>query len=365
MRLRSWVVAMTVLLAANAAVADNGYPSRTGGNYSGSRWYGYYANTHNADSYVPQNFEHTNITEVWATPLLQAPYDATARANQVSVATQFILNQLSVAAQYGERAMVDVGAIVFIPDSRNPENSSCSHFCYYDNPNAATDFQTLVQTLISDGYLVPNHPELGTVCSFYVADEPDINGLADHEYGGTVLGTNGTPGGTLQLLDAIRALRNNSNTTNFPLAAIVSNAFYAEMPNNLGLFDWVGLDDYEHDEDTYIQDFAYFEDWARNHDIVHGTPQLYFLVPAVSQGLGSGGVYTDTSPIQAQFSTDNSVVGIMPYKWNPPIDKNGNPDPDGLNATSSWAPQYFALGKSIVPLTSAENTVIADFVVTH
>ena len=344
MRLRSWGVLMTALFTATTAMADNGYPSRTGSGYSGPRWYGYYAN----NSTVSANADHTNITEIWATPLIASLDDATARANQVSDAKNRILAGLALAQQNGEKAMVDVGAIVFIPSTQSPANSSCSKFCYYDNPNAVRDFNDLVTALESDPnkYLNLDHPELSTVVAFYVADEPDINGLADHEYGGTAFGTNGTPGGTLQLLDAVRAIRGNPDTANIPLATIVSNAYYGEMPNNLGLFDWVGLDDYEHDVETYLADFTYFEDWARYHDVVGGTTQRYFMVPAVSLGAGSAGPYEDgASALYQEFANDHRIIGIMPFAWNyHPKDCTSC----GGMVGYPWAPSYIALGKSIV-----------------
>src|SRR5580698_9358261 len=139
MRLRSWGVLMTALLMATTAMADNGYPSRTGGNYSGARWYGYYANsTKNGTSYVPLNFDHTNLTEIWATEI-----GVTPRSTQLTGAENRITKQLAIAKQYGIQAMVDVGAFVFIPDS---PTGNCTNVCYDNNPSAGGqtgDFQTL------------------------------------------------------------------------------------------------------------------------------------------------------------------------------------------------------------------------------
>jgi hypothetical protein len=352
MRLRSWGVLLTALFTATTAMADNGYPSRNGGNYTGPHWYGYYANAskNGLTSYVPQNLDHTNITEIWATPLLQPSADGTwdpkLRADQIAAAKTRILAQLATAQQKGIKAMVDVGAIVFIPV---PATSDCTNTCYDDNPNAKADFADLVAVLENPDpsqhdlhYLIPNDPKDSTVIAFYVADEPDKNGLEDSD-----------AGGTLALLDAVRAIKNIPDTANIPLATIVSNADYGEMPNNLGLFDWVGLDDYSDTVETYIQDFAYFEDWARYHDIVGGTPQLYFLVPGV---VGTNNGATPPANIGApelyqEFLSDHRIIGIMPYAWKADTDSNG------MNQYSSWEPEYVALGKSIVSPSTIGTTL--------
>lgn len=332
MRLRFWVVSMTALLTATAAMAGTGYPPRTGGNYNGARWYGYYANNNSFDSLVPQNFDHTNITEIWAT------YPGETRTQQLSDATTAITDNLKVAAEYGEKAMVDIGAIVFIPTGSN------SSICYQNNPTAAADFQNLVQALINGGYLIPNSPELSTVSSFYVADEPDGNCLAD--LGGTGMHTPNPA-----LLNAISAIRQNADTTNFPLAAIVTYNNYTDMSTGLGLFDWVGLDDYQDVVTDYLGHFGSFEDFAKAYDVVGGTPQHFFLVPLVSPGVGD--TYTNGAPyMQSKFLADNNVIGIMPFQWQ------------GMDGTS-WASSYIALGESIVFPSSVATTVIVDYLTTQ
>ena len=345
MRLRSWCVLMTALFTATTAMADASYPARTGGNYSGPRWYGYYANsTKNGTSYVPLNFDHTNITEIWATQIGETP-----RSSQLTDAEKRITTQLAIAKQYGIKAMVDVGAFVFIPDS---PTGNCTNVCYDNNPSAGGqtgDFQTLVTILINDGYLIPNHPELSTVSSFYVADEPDINGLAD---------ASSDPLQPLPfppnpaLLNAISAIRNNPNTTNFPLATIVTKNGYSDMPSGLGLFDWISFDDYGSGYLTYLQTLAGFKVITHNNDVVGGTPQHYFMVPAVTWGLGAGHAFVGGAPsFYQEFVNDPSIIGIMPFKWSDATDSNG------MNANSSWAPEYIALGKSIIPPPTGSVTL--------
>lgn len=330
MRLRSWVVLMTALLTAATAMADNGYPPRTGGNYNGPRWYGYFAN----NGYVPENAHHTNITVVWAT------YPGvTPRSTQLSDATNAIVNELAVDARYREKAMVDVGAIVFVPDSNN---------CYNNNPNAAADFQSLVQTLINDGYLVPNAPGSGTVSAFYVADEPDVNCLNDD-------GVHGTPNPTL--LNGISAIRQNANTTNFPLAATVTKNGYPDMYYGLGLFDWVGLDDYHYGVTDYLSHFASFESFVNSLSVVGGTPQHFILVPLVSNiGSSFSNPYSGGAPsVYYKFLADDDVIGIMPFEW----DYEGTGGMVGM----PWADSYISVGESIVNLAPyASSGSVSTFV---
>lgn len=338
MRLRSWAVLITALLTATTAMAGTGYPPRTGGKDSNPRWYGYYAN----NGSVPANADHTNITEVWATTA-----NTTPRSDTTSWVTNTITKELAIDAQYGIRAMVDVGAIVFLVGSSNGV-----YPCYYNNPNAAAEFQGLVQTLINDGYLVPNAPQFGTVSSFYVADEPDRNCLRD-DNNGTIDKPAFVPNSAL--LNAISAIRQNANTTNFPLATIVTVVDYPDMKNGLGLFDWVGMDDYAVGTTDYLNDFAVFESRVKSWDVVGGTTQYYFLVPNVA----SGTPQADGAPyLQAKFLADNYVVGIMPFRWD---DGKGG----GMVGTS-WAPSYIALGKWIVSYNSPGPTVVVDnFAILH
>lgn len=376
MRLRYWIVAMTALLTATTmitAMADTinttvpTYSPRTGGNYSGPRWYGYFYN----NGLVPDNYGHTNITMVAAVERNDS--------NQQADATYTIEAGLTEAKQYGERAMVDVEGIVF------DETGGANNTCYGLNPTAFQDFQTFAQKLIDDGFLIPNHPELSTVSSFYIADEPDrsCNGsLADTSYYVLITPPDGgqqvyipQPEANPVLINAIYAIRQNSSTANFPLATIVTQTLYGDMSAGLGLFDWIGLDDYSSQVNAYLSDFTGFEASAQINDKVGGTPQYFFMVPLVSYGVNSIGVYTDVAPIQDRFNSDSNIVGIMPFKWSASTDANG------MNATSSWAPDYIALGKLIVAadlppsqspppsppgsVSATEITVIEDYAILH
>ena len=319
MRLRSWGVLLTALFMAIPAMADNGYPARTGGNYEGPRWYGYFFN----NNLVAANADHTNIT------MVGSAFGTGDRTTQLQRATTFIEAALREAQRNNMQAMVDVEVFLFATGKP----------CYTNNPSAAADFKSLVQTLESDGYLTPNHPESNTVSSFYIADEPDDNCLGDTQ------NASGWPIANPALTNAISAVR-QGDTANFPLATIVTYDHYPDMITGgaLSLFDWLGLDDYHYGVTDYLGHFGDFESVAAEYDLARGTPQHFFLVPLVSY-IGSS--FSDpylygASSLQDKFFADGKVIGIMPFKWSADTDSNG------MNSFSWWAHGYIYLGNSIV-----------------
>ena len=338
MRLRSWGVLLTALFTATTAMADANFPPRNDG-YSnptsgsaGPRWYGYFYN----NGFVAQNADHTNITMVGTTvqneqPGLQPGY-------QQGDAIAAVRDGALKAQSKGEKAMVDVESVVFMVGTQS------GHACYKGDDTAKGDFDTLVQGLIADGTLIANDPVNSTVVAFYVADEPNDNCLQD-----LYPDSNRTPDGPL--VNAVTAIRQNVNTPNFPLATILQNiggnGSYDTVIAGVGEFDWIGLDDYGRGTSDYINDFQYMEQYIGAHPYGSGTAQRFFMVPAVSYGAGSFGPYIGGAPaLYQEFVSDHRIIGIMPFKWS--ADTNSN----GMNAESSWAPEYIALGKSIVPTGS-------------
>jgi hypothetical protein len=236
--------------------------------------------------------------------------------------------------------------------------------CYGLDEGAVQDFQTLVTALEHPypdqpdvHYLIPNDPVHSTVSSFYIADEPDRScdaSLADSiEYilitppdGGQQVYIPEPSAPNPALLMAISTIRQNADTSNFPLATIVTVGYNSDMPYGMSLFDWVGMDDYSSVVPTYLDDFTTFETITGfqgfRNPAAGGTPQHFFLVPLVSMGIDSIGVYSNSVPIKNRFNSDSNLIGIMPFKWSAASDTNG------MNATSSWAPGYIALGTSIV-----------------
>lgn len=328
MRPRSWGLLMTALFTATTAMADANYPPRTGGDYSGPRWYGYFYN----NNLVSKNADHTNITMVGAT-IENQDHDT-----QVSTATTYIRAAAKEAKKNGEKAMVDVESIVFMV------GTDSGHQCYSGNASAAVDFDALVQGLIADGTLIANDPEDGTVNSFYVADEPNDNCLQD-QFPDLVRVPDGP------LVNAVTAIRQNPDTLNFPLATIVQNTggngSFDKVIAGLGLLDWIGLDDYGRGTSAYLADFQYMEQFITGNPYGSGTKQHFFMVPSVSWASGGVGPYIGGAPsLYQEFASDPRIIGIMPFKWSLDTDSNG------MNAFSSWLPEYVALGKSIVPTGS-------------
>lgn len=336
MRLRSWGLLVTALFTATTAMADANFPARNDG-YSnptsgsaGPRWYGYFYN----NSLVAQNADHTNITMV-GTTVRNELHD-----QQVADAIAVVRAGALKAQSNNEKAMVDVESIVFMVGTQS------GHACYTGDDSAKADFNTLVQDLIADGTLIAKDPVDSTVVAFYVADEPNDNCLHDiiNPYDFSRL-----PDGPL--VNAVTAIRQNLDTPNFPLATIVQNVggngSYDTVIAGLGLFDWIGLDDYGRGTSDYLNDFQYMEDYIGANPYGSGTSQRFFMVPAVSYGAGSFGPYIGGAPALYQFfANEHRIIGIMPFKWSADTDSNG------MNQYSSWAPEYIALGKSIVPTGS-------------
>jgi hypothetical protein len=263
------------------------------------QYFGYYAN----NGYVSQNYNHTNVTfvGVWT--------------NDTSQGTSVVLNELATDKQYGIKAIVDVAPFLF--------NVGAGAACPYTNlPTASQTFATFVNQLISNGYLVPNNPAASTVIAFYPADEPDGCGLGD---------VNGVANPAL--VNALDAVRNNPNTSNFPIAAIFS-ANYPSAAHGLLLYDWVGYDNYTLKDANYISSFQTFESYA---DLSH---QKTILVPQAAEG----GVLDDTpdtpSVMFSAAQSDQSVILLMPFLW----------EASGMQGTAnipSLLSAYTAIGQQI------------------
>jgi hypothetical protein len=324
------------------------YPPRTGGYHSGgifNGWYGYYAN--NSKGYynnpnlpgIVAAADHTNITEIWATlpEKLRNPNDR-SRAfweKHINRAERLIRWRLEWAKQANVKAIVDVSGIVFYATQKYEKGTIWRHhrwhgICYHSNPFARADFEDLVESLINKNDLVPGDPKDSVVVAFYIADEPAINCLADEN----------SYGPNSHLVSAVRAIRKNPNTMNFPLVAIVMQDHYDDVDIGLHLLDWVGLDDYHSHALGYLAHFSSFEQSMINgEDIAGGDPQHFFLVPLVSTGKGEvHPYYWHTTAILNKYRSDDKVIGIMPFRW----DRNGN----GIYG-KWWLDEYIDIGKYI------------------
>lgn len=188
------------------------------------RFLGYFAN----DDRLSENFDHTNITFIGVF------------SPDRSIATSRILSNLAEAQNLGVRAIVAVKPFVFVPGT---SSDSCPVTL---ESNSSSYFATLVNTLISQGYLVPNDPDASTVAAFYPVDEPELCGLKDQ-------GGNAHPA----LANAINTIISNPNTSNFPIAVIASSS-YGQAIKGLRLFDWAGMDWYQKSTPNYLAEFSTF-----------------------------------------------------------------------------------------------------------
>lgn len=225
------------------------------------QYYGYYAN----NGYVGENYDHTNITfiGVWT--------------SDVNQATSIILSELASAKSKGIKAIVTVSPFLFSNGGGN---------CPFGNqPSSAQYWSAFVSKLVADGYLVPGNPSASTVAAFYPVDEPDGCGLGD---------VNGAANPAL--VNAISTIRNNSNTANFPVAAIFSSN-YASAARGIQLYDWVGYDNYSLKDWNYVSSFDQFENYvnlSRQRTIL--VPQAATVLPIISRMIRLS-CYRQRSPI--------------------------------------------------------------------
>lgn len=237
------------------------------------QYYGYYAN----NGYVGENYDHTNITfiGVWT--------------SDVNQATSIILSELASAKSKGIKAIVTVSPFLFSNGGGN---------CPFGNqPSSAQYWSAFVSKLVADGYLVPGNPSASTVAAFYPVDEPDGCGLGD---------VNGAANPAL--VNAISTIRNNSNTANFPVAAIFSSN-YASAARGIQLYDWVGYDNYSLKDWNYVSSFDQFENY------VNLSRQRTILVPQAATGGPLNNQPDDPSIMLSAAESDSSVIMLMPFLW--------------------------------------------------
>jgi len=193
------------------------------------RFLGYFANV----GTIPENENHTNYAHIWA-----------AKRDK-QVATNMLLTNLNDALNSDVKAIIMVDTFLFNtpPDDQNPEDTGCP---YSVEPNSDLYFSQLVNTLILEGYLFPNNPSASTVAGFYPVDEPELCGLKDQ-------GSSAHPA----LQNAIDTIRNNPDTSNFPIITIASKS-YQQAIHGLRLFDWVGMNWYSKSTQNYLIEFDAF-----------------------------------------------------------------------------------------------------------
>lgn len=237
------------------------------------KYFGYFAN----NSYQAENRDHTNVTHIWVDINDSYPSDSV------------ILSELNAAKANGLKALVSVAPYLFDGTSN-----------WSADPYAATKFANLVNQLIQAGHLVPGNPAASTVAAFYPVDEPELYGLTDHL---------ATRQPHPALANAVSVIRNNPNTSNFPIAVITSRQ-YSSVLNGLKLFDWVGLDNYDINDSEYLRDLHYLTMKLRPE-------QRTIVVPQAATGgmMSDYGTPHTPSAMYEYARADSRVIMIMPFLW--------------------------------------------------
>ncbi|MDZ4349695.1 MAG: hypothetical protein U1A22_09190 [Xanthomonadaceae bacterium] len=144
--------------------------------------FAYFAN----NTFVSENYDHTNVTHVWA------------GLSDPNVASAEIMRELSDAKSRGVKAIVSVESFLF--DVGSGSVSDCP---FRLRANAANLWSAFVDELLARQFLVPGDPSNSTVLAFYPVDEPELCGLKDQ---------NGQAHPAI--LNAVSTIKNNPATAN-------------------------------------------------------------------------------------------------------------------------------------------------------
>lgn len=266
------------------------------------RFVGYFAN----NGYIPENQDHTTVNHIWA-----------GYADR-NTATSVILQELAQAKAHGIKSIVSVESFVF--NGGTSGNMACP---YRVQPNAANYWNTFVNALIANGYLVPNNPSASTVAAFYPVDEPELCSLND---------SGGQPHSAL--VHAINTIRNHPSTSGFPIAVLASKK-YGSALQGIKLFDWAGLDNYSVNTTDYLSQFAVFESKL-------APQQRSILVPQAATGgfMRDYGAWHQPQPIIDRFLSNQRIIGLIPFLW-------GHHDTTGVRSIPELREAYTGIGRHI------------------
>lgn len=207
--------------------------------------------------------------------------------------TEYVLQQLALAKAAHVQVIVPAFPYVFQKQS----NSSC----WFNEPNASGAWNTFVQALIDNGYLIPGQPDRSTVAAIYLVDEPNL-GPTDQVPQGNCLGdVNGLPNPALQ--NAVSAIKSNPGTSNVPIASILSVKF-DNIVHGMQLLDWVGFDDYTQSEWAgYMQQL---KSYVPNKKLI--------LVPGAESGPGCVDT-NDPGPYINEMNNNPNAIWLAPFAW--------------------------------------------------
>ena len=207
--------------------------------------------------------------------------------------TAYVLQQLALAKAAHVQAIVPGFAFVFQKQS----NSSC----WFNDPNASVAWNTFVQALIDNGYLIPGQPDQSTVAAIYLVDEPNLGPTSNVPQGNCLADVNGAANPALQ--NAISAIKNNPATSNVPVASILSVKF-DNIVHGMQLLDWVGFDDYTQSEWAgYMQQL---KSYVPNKKLI--------LVPGAESGPGCVDM-NDPGPYFNEMNNNPNAIWLAPFAW--------------------------------------------------
>ena len=291
-----------------------------------NQYFGYYYN--DAASYnssvrgFSENYNRINLYHIatWSGNTTDAGRQATEG---------YLLSQLQLARANGVKAIITVTSLVFQYNSGQ----------WQAEPNASSVWNSFVNQMVSQGYIVPGNPQLSTVAAFYLVDEPDISGLAD-------VNSAANPA----IANAVAALRNNSSTSSIPIAFITTPNFGSVL-HAISLVDWVGFDDYGASTSTWNSLYGQL--------ISHLTAgQRTILVPKATNGgsaCGVGGAATQYDSPWTFYSTLTSssrVAWLAPFHWF-----SASATCPGVRDIPSLSTPYNEIGQT---MKDATNPVIGE-----
>ena len=293
---------------------------------SANQYFGYYyddgASYNSSATGFSENYNRINVYHIaiWSGNTTDAGRQGTEA---------YLLSQLQLARANGVKAVVTITSLVFQYSSGQ----------WQIDPNASTVWNSFVDQLVAQGYIVPGNPQLNTVAAFYLVDEPDAAGLAD-------VNNAANPA----ISNAVAALRGNSATSSIPIAFITTPAF-ASVAHAISLIDWVGFDEYGASESTWNSVYGQL--------LSHLTAnQRTILVPKATNGGGACGVggaatqYDDPWFFYSTLTASDKVAWLAPFHWF-----SGSATCPGVRDISSLTSLYNQIGQTMKQVT---NPVVGE-----
>jgi hypothetical protein len=283
--------------------------------------------------------EFQNSSNIYHIAFWSADESAAGR----SASTQYLLSQLALAKAAHMHAIIPGYPFLF---QYTPTSSSGG--CYSIDTGASQAWNTVVQAMVSSGYINTTSPDESVVSAIYVVDEP--NGTTS----GCLADVSGAANPALQ--NAVTAVRSNANTAWLPLASILGGGYtngvpnFANMSSGMQLFDWVGFDDYGITPSQWQSELSTLKSYApsKKYILVPGAQSVY--EPNVCVGTDS------PTPFIQEMQSDPQAVWLAPFVWYSKTSSClGVRDIPSLNAT------YTSIGTSIKAQGCSSSVAARNF----